>query len=125
MKELPITFACGPYDRMEALRLGEIQPEGIELRYIAVQSPPEIFARMLKTRSFDVAEMSLAHYMIMRSRGDFPFIAIPVFPSRVFRHGFIFINKNSMFCYVALLLNPVSISQPPILLSLIKLATLA
>lgn len=95
MKELPITFACGPYDRMEALRLGEIQPEGIDLRYIAVQSPPEIFARMLKTRSFDVAEMSLAHYMIMRSRGNFPFIAIPVFPSRVFRHGFIFINKNS------------------------------
>lgn len=95
MKKLPITFACGPYDRMEALNLGVIQPEGIDLRYIAIQSPPEIFARMLKTRSFDVAEMSLAHYMIMRHRGDFPYIAIPVFPSRVFRHGFIFVNKNA------------------------------
>jgi 4,5-dihydroxyphthalate decarboxylase len=50
---------------------------------------------MIKTGSFDVAEMSLAHYLIMRTRGEFPFVAIPVFPSRVFRHGFIFINKNA------------------------------
>lgn len=95
MSRLPLTMACGPYDRFEALASGHVQPEGIALRYLAIQSPPEIFARMIKTHSFDVAEMSLAHYMIMRTRGDFPFIAIPVFPSRVFRHGFIFINKNA------------------------------
>ena len=95
MTRLPLTMACGPYDRMEALAQGHVQPEGIALRYLAIQSPPEIFARMIKTRSFDIAEMSLAHYSIMRSRGDFPFVAIPVFPSRVFRHGYIFINKNS------------------------------
>ena len=95
MSRLALTMACGPYDRMEALSQGLIQPEGIDLRYIAIQSPPEIFARMIKTNSFDVAEMSLAHYMIMRTRGEFPFLAIPVFPSRVFRHGFVFINKNA------------------------------
>lgn len=95
MSKLPLTMACGPYDRMEALAQGLVQPESIDLRYIAIQSPPEIFARMIKTRSFDVAEMSLAHYMIMRSRREFPFVAIPVFPSRVFRHGFVFINKNA------------------------------
>ena len=95
MAKLPITMACGPYDRMEALNLGVIQPEGIDLRYIAIQSPPEIFARMIKSDSFDVAEMSMAHYLISRIRGDFPYIAIPVFPSRVFRHGFVFINSKS------------------------------
>lgn len=95
MQKLPVTFACGPYDRMEALNLGLIQPEGIDLHYIPIQSPPEIFARMQKTQSFDISEMSMAHYMIMRSRGNFPFLAIPVFPSRMFRHGFIFINKHS------------------------------
>jgi len=95
VSKLPITFACGPYDRMEALSLGIIQPEGIDLRYIGIQSPPEIFARMIKTRSFDVAEMSMAHYFISRLRGDFPYVAIPVFPSRVFRHGYIFVNKNA------------------------------
>jgi len=93
--KLPITFACGPYDRMEALNLGVIRPDGIDLRYLAIRSSPEIFARMIKTRSFDVSEMSLAHYCIMRARGDFPYIALPVFPSRVFRHGYIFINRNS------------------------------
>jgi 4,5-dihydroxyphthalate decarboxylase len=95
MTKLALTMACGPYDRMEALAQGQVQPEGIDLRYLGIQSPPEIFARMIKTRSFDIAEMSLAHYCIMRTRGDFPFVAIPVFPSRVFRHGYIFINKNS------------------------------
>jgi 4,5-dihydroxyphthalate decarboxylase len=95
LAKLALTMACGPYDRMEALREGTIQPEGIDLRYIAIQSSPEIFARMIKTSSFDIAEMSLAHYLIMRSRGEFPFVAIPVFPSRVFRHGYIYINKNA------------------------------
>src|SRR3954452_9201663 len=95
MSRLPLTMACGPYDRMEALSLGVIQPEGIDLRYIAIQSPPEIFARMIKTNSFDIAEMSLAHYFIMRCRGEFPFVALPVFPSRVFRHGYIFVSKSS------------------------------
>lgn len=95
MPLLPLTMACGPYDRMQALELGIIQPEGVLLRYLPIQSSPEIFARMIKTRSFDVSEMSLAHYMIMRSQNDFPFIAIPIFPSRVFRHGYIFVNKNA------------------------------
>jgi|LauGreDrversion4_2_1035121.scaffolds.fasta_scaffold285064_1 4,5-dihydroxyphthalate decarboxylase len=94
-RPLQLTMACGPYDRMEALAQGLVKPEGIDLRYLAIQSPPEIFARMIKTRSFDIAEMSLAHYCIMRSRGEFPFIAIPIFPSRVFRHGYIYVNKNA------------------------------
>ena len=95
MTDLPVTMACGPYDRLQALKEGVIKPEGIDLRYVEIQSPPEIFARMLKTNSFDVAEMSSAHYFTMKSRGDFPYVALPVFPSRLFRHGFIFINRNS------------------------------
>ena len=94
-QKLPVTMACGPYDRLQALKEGVISPEGIDLRYIEIQSPPEIFARMLKTHSFDVAEMSSAHYITMKSRGDFPYLALPVFPSRLFRHGFIFVNRNS------------------------------
>lgn len=95
MADLPLTVACGPYDRTEALRNGAVQVEGIDLRYIAIQSPPEIFARMIHKRSFDASEMSLSHYLIQRTKGDFPFIALPIFPSRVFRHGFIFINTNA------------------------------
>ena len=93
--DLPLTMACGPYDRTEALADGTIRPEGIDLTYLAITSPPEIFARMIKTDSFDISEMSLSHYLVQRSQGPWPFIALPVFPSRLFRHGFIFINARA------------------------------
>ena len=76
MAKLPVTIACGPYDRMEAIRTGDVQIEGIDPTYVTIQSPPEIFARMVKTGSFDVAEMSTAYYLIRRAQGDFPFISV-------------------------------------------------
>ena len=95
MTTLRLTLACGPYDRTEALRTGVVRPEGIELVYVPIQSPPEIFARMVSTQPFDASEMSCAHTMIHKGAGDFPFAALPVFPSRMFRHGYIFVNTSS------------------------------
>jgi 4,5-dihydroxyphthalate decarboxylase len=80
---------------MEGLRSGAVQAEGIDVTYLAIQSPPEIFARMIRGNEFDVSEMSLSTYFSSRSRGKFPFVALPVFPSRVFRHANIFINTSS------------------------------
>ncbi|MFA9446469.1 PhnD/SsuA/transferrin family substrate-binding protein [Egicoccus sp. AB-alg6-2] len=93
--KVPVTLACGPYDRMEALREGLVQPEGVALTYVPIQSPPELFARMVKRQSFDVSEMSLSLYTQLRTRGEFPFVALPVFPSRMFRHGYIFVHAAS------------------------------
>ncbi len=95
MPNLKISIGCGPYDRTEALRSGIVQAEGVDLTYIPIQSPPEVFARMIKHNAFDFAEMSTSMYLTLRAKNEFPFIALPVFPSKVFRHGFIFINKNS------------------------------
>ena len=95
MNRLPLTFACGRYDRTEALRTGEIQPEGIALNYIAIEASREIFDRMVGNLEFDCAELSISEFIRMVSVGKAPFIAIPVFPSRAFRHGFIFINGNA------------------------------
>ena len=95
MLPLRVTLACGSYDRTEALRTGQVSPEGIDLNYVTIQSPPEIFARMVTTQSFDVSEMSLAHALVKRAEGEFPFVALPVFPSRMFRHGFIFVNTRA------------------------------
>ncbi|MFA9431931.1 ABC transporter substrate-binding protein [Egicoccus sp. AB-alg2] len=94
MRTLPVTIACGPYDRMEALQRGIVQPEGIDVTYVPVQSPPELFARMIKKHSFDASEMSLSLYTQLRSRGGFPFVALPVFPSRMFRHGYVFVRSD-------------------------------
>jgi 4,5-dihydroxyphthalate decarboxylase len=93
MANLRLTLACGPYDRTQALRDGTIRPEGIDLNYVTLQ-PAEIFWRMLQYREFDVSEMSLSNYTSLLSAGDAPFIAIPVYPSRVFRHGYFFINTQ-------------------------------
>ena len=95
MSRLPLTFACGPYDRMEALNYGLIDVEGIDLNFIEIQAPREIFDRMVGAQEFDVSEMSLAEYVTMTAKGISPFIAIPVFPSKAFRHAFICVNRNS------------------------------
>ena len=95
MSDLSLSMGCGPYDRMEALRYGHISPDGIELNYQTVMNPHHIFARMVATEEFDISEMSTSLYLTQRGRGIFPFTAIPVFPSRVFRHGNIYLNRNS------------------------------
>lgn len=95
MSKLRLTFACGPYDRMEALHYQRLEVEGIDLNFVEIQAPREIFDRMVGTREFDLSELSLAEHVAMTARGDSPFVAIPVFPSRVFRHGFICINRNA------------------------------
>jgi len=93
MSSLRLSFACGPYDRTQALRDGTIRPDGIELNYLTLQ-PAEIFWRMLQFKDFDASELSLSNYATLVSEGNAPFIAIPAFPSRVFRHGYFFINTG-------------------------------
>ena len=95
MSRLCLTFASCRYDRMEAIRAGEVVPEGIDLNTIAFASGREIFDRMVGGREFDVAELSASEFISLMGRGDCPFVALPVFPSRVFRHGYIFINAQA------------------------------
>ncbi len=88
---LPLTVACHGYDRVQALRDGTIRAEGIDLRMIDLPVE-EIFWRQLHHFEFDVSEVSLSSYVMGRSRDQLPLIAIPVFPSRYFRHNCIFVN---------------------------------
>ena len=90
---LPLTYAGGLYDRTAPLATGEVRPEGIALNYIPV-APPEAFWRQLKHNEFDVSELSCANYFTLLSRGDRRFIAIPVYPSRTFRHSAVYVNTE-------------------------------
>ncbi|MCH7569441.1 MAG: ABC transporter substrate-binding protein [Deltaproteobacteria bacterium] len=94
MGDLHLTLACEDYDRTRALRDGLVKPEGIDLNYVALPVE-EIFWRMLRFEEFDVAEMSMGAFHVDASRGRSSFIAIPVFPSRTFRHRCIFVNSKS------------------------------
>ena len=88
-----LTYAGGLYDRTAALATGEVRPEGIALNYIPV-APPEAFWRQLQHNEFDVSELSCANYFTLLSRGDRRFIAIPVYPSRTFRHSAVYVNPS-------------------------------
>src|SRR3974390_3003699 len=94
MKRLKLTMACGRYDRPQPLIDGRVQPEGVDLTFLPLR-PGETFWRMLNHGEFDVSEMSLSSYTILRSEGDTRFIAIPVFPSRVFRHSAVYVRADS------------------------------
>jgi 4,5-dihydroxyphthalate decarboxylase len=94
MRKLELTLACGRYDRTQPLIDGRVQPEGVNLTFLPLR-PGETFWRMLNHGEFDASEMSLSSYTILRSEGDTRFIAIPVFPSRVFRHSALYVGANS------------------------------
>ncbi len=94
MSKLRLTFACWNYDRTRALLEGRVQPDGIDLNYLNLPVE-ETFFRMLRYQEFDVAEMSLSSYVMSLFKPGPPFVAIPVFPSRSFRHSCIYINTAS------------------------------
>ena len=96
MSRLPLTFACAGYDRMQALMTGEVRPDGIDLNFIPIDNPRELFDRMVGRLEFDLSEMSSSEYITRFAAGNCPFIALPVTASRVFRHGFIAVDRRAV-----------------------------
>jgi 4,5-dihydroxyphthalate decarboxylase len=93
MTRLPLTIACWDYDRTRGLMDGRVGVEGCEVTYLPL-SPEEVFFRAFRHHEFDVTELSFSTYMMTRLRGTCPYIAIPAFVSRSFRHSAIFIRTD-------------------------------
>lgn len=91
--KLTLSFACDWYDRTEAIRSGEIQPDGIDLVPLTM-TPTETFWRLTQCHEFDVAEMSLSGFIMRTARGDDRYVGLPVFTSRVFRHDGIIVRRE-------------------------------
>ena len=94
MAKLSMTFACGLYDRMMPLHSGEVQVDGIDLNFMPVHHPRDLFDRMVAGLEFDASEMSASEFICRHVAQKSPFVALPVFPSRMFRHGFIAVNSR-------------------------------
>jgi 4,5-dihydroxyphthalate decarboxylase len=88
-----LTLAINDYDHVRDLVTGVVGVEGIDLTCLTL-SVEEIFWRFSRHREWDVSEMSLAKYCSLRARGDDSITAIPVFPSRSFRHSAIFVAAD-------------------------------
>jgi 4,5-dihydroxyphthalate decarboxylase len=79
---------------MVPLLTGEVRPAGIDLNFIQIASPRETFDRMAGGLEFDAAEFSSSEFISRMGAATCPFVALPVFPSRMFRHGFITVNTK-------------------------------
>lgn len=90
---LSLSFACPPYDRILPLTDGRVSVQGVRLNYLPLEVE-EVFWRQLRNQEFDISESSFSTYVMLRSRGDERFVAIPVFTSRVFRHAYMFKNVH-------------------------------
>jgi 4,5-dihydroxyphthalate decarboxylase len=90
-----LTIAIGPYAHVAALRDGRVQVDGLDLRFESPRTE-QILQGMLRHQKWEVAEFSFAQYVALRHRGDESFVAIPIFPSRVFRHGSMFVRRDTL-----------------------------
>jgi len=93
MNKVPLTAAMPDYDHVRDLLLGRVQAEGIDLTCLTLPVE-EIFYRFIVYKEWEVSEISLAKYVSLIAQGDESFYALPVFPSRVFRHSSLFVRKE-------------------------------
>ncbi len=93
MSKLQLSVAMGDYDRTRALFDGRVQIDGVSPVCMSL-SPEEIFFRAFRGAEFDISELSLSSYLVKASRGECPYVAVPVFLSRAFRHTAIYVRKD-------------------------------
>jgi 4,5-dihydroxyphthalate decarboxylase len=88
-----LTVACGDYDKTRRLLDGSLGIEGYQLK-LSSYPPEEMFRRALEDAEFDISELSVNLFMQRIGRGDCPYIGIPAFPSRAFRHSAIYVRAD-------------------------------
>ncbi len=94
MVEVPITIACGNYDRTQAIRDGRVKVEGCAVTYLPLY-PEEIFFRAFRYQEFDVSELSFSSYLRTVAAGNSAYVGIPAFVSRLFRHSGIYVRADA------------------------------
>src|SRR5215204_4815554 len=93
MGKLKLSLAVGPYDRTRALIDGTVQIDGVAPRCMTL-SPEEIFFRAFRHAEFDICELSLSSYAVKTAQGDCPYVGVPAFVSRTFRHTAIYVRTD-------------------------------
>src|SRR5215207_10480503 len=93
MGKLQLSLAVGPYDRTRALLDGSVQIDGVEPLCLTL-SPEEIFFRAFRHAEFDVCELSLSSFTVKTAQGNCPYVGVPAFVSRTFRHTAIYVRTD-------------------------------
>lgn len=93
MSNLRLSLAIGDYDRIRPLVDGSVRIDGVDPHF-SILDPEEIFFRAFRHADFDICELSLSSYTVKTAKGDCPYIAVPVFPSRAFRHTSVYVRTD-------------------------------
>jgi 4,5-dihydroxyphthalate decarboxylase len=93
MAKLELSVAVGDYDRTRALIDGSVAIDGVDPIYMTL-GPEEIFFRAFRAAEFDICELSLSSYTVKTAQNNCPYIAVPAFVSRAFRHTAIYVRTD-------------------------------
>src|SRR3954468_14556716 len=93
MAKLNLSVAVGPYDRTRALVDGAVEIDGVNAHCMTL-SPEEIFFRAFRRAEFDICELSLSSFTVKTAQGDCPYVGVPAFVSRAFRHASIWVRTD-------------------------------
>ncbi|HMK80997.1 MAG TPA: PhnD/SsuA/transferrin family substrate-binding protein [Xanthobacteraceae bacterium] len=93
MAKLSVSLACAAYDRTWPLISGRVPIEGCNVNFVVLE-PGEAFVRAYRSQDFDITELSASSHILTTARGDAPYIAVPAFVSRVFRHSSFYIRTD-------------------------------
>ena len=93
MSKLRLSVAMGDYDRTRALLDGRVQIDGVDPVYMNLY-PEEMFFRAMRSQDFDICELSFSSYTVKTAQGNCPYVAVPVFLSRAFRHTSLYVRKD-------------------------------
>lgn len=93
MAKLNLSLAVGPYDRTRALIDGSVQIDGVKATGMTL-APEEIFFRAFRHAEFDICELSLSSFTVKTAQGGGPYVGVPAFVSRAFRHTSIYVRTD-------------------------------
>jgi 4,5-dihydroxyphthalate decarboxylase len=93
MAKLNLSVAVGDYDRTRPLIDGTVSIDGVDAVYMTL-SPEEIFFRAFRNAEFDICELSLSSSTVKLAQGDCPYVGVPAFVSRAFRHTSIYVRTD-------------------------------
>jgi 4,5-dihydroxyphthalate decarboxylase len=93
MSKLKLSIAMGNYDRTRALLDGQVQIDGVDPVFMTLY-PEEMFFRAMRSQDFDICELSFSSYAVKTAQESCPYVAVPVFLSRAFRHTSLYVRKD-------------------------------
>jgi 4,5-dihydroxyphthalate decarboxylase len=93
MSKLQLSVAVGNYDRVRPLMDGTVQIDGVDPIFMNLP-PEEIFFRAFRSSDFDICELSMSSFTVKTAEGSCPYVGVPAFVSRAFRHNSIYVRRD-------------------------------